>query len=156
MKFCKADVPDQHQLEMAILCTATSIYESPAARNYRSLHQIIDVVEQGIIAEQYLVQVCGFTDESGRYNDVCRGGYSWEIKAWTVKPGFVERIDPLIDKLRGWRKQFTGKRTYKPSKLAIFGVKNGQYRLFNCYEIDSGTIIDRSELTDTTKQEKTL
>tara|TARA_R110001592_G_scaffold153282_8_gene381611 strand:- start:4250 stop:4708 length:459 start_codon:yes stop_codon:yes gene_type:complete len=148
MKFRKADVPDQHQLEMAILCTASSIYESPVARNCRSLHQIIAVVEQGIIAEQYMIQVHGFTDDPGRYNDVCKAGHSWEVKAWTVKPGFLERIDPLIDKLRGWRKQFTGKRTYKPSKLAIFGVKNGQYRLYNCYDIDSASIITDQEVAD--------
>jgi hypothetical protein len=148
MKFRKSDVPDQHALEMAILTAASSIYDSPAARKGRSMVQIIAAVEQGMIAEQYMIQVQGFQDDPGRYNDVCKAGVSWEVKAWAVKPSFLDQIEQMIVKLQGWKRTITGDQVYKPSKLAVFGVKSGQYRLFNCYSIDSGAIITDQEVTD--------
>lgn len=148
MKFRKSDIPDQHALEMAIQITACSIYDSPAARRHRSHHQIIAAVEQGVIAEQYMIQVHGFTNDPGRYNDVCKSGESWEVKAWSVRPGFIEQIGLLINKLQSWKRSITGDQVYKPSKLAIFGVRSGQYRLFNCYSIDTGSIITEQEVTD--------
>ena len=138
MKFDKIDIPDKKKLIKVIEETTNSIYQSPQARHGRSFEAIAKCVSKGLVAEQYLIQCEGFEDDPGRYNDVKKDGVSWEIKAWALTSKTDYQISTLIKKLQKWRKEGLSGSPYNPSKLMIWAVKNSTYKIYKCFDIDSG------------------
>jgi hypothetical protein len=138
MKFNKSDIPDKVKLIRIIEETAKSIFNSPQARRGRSFEKVCRCVSQGLVAEQYLIQCQGFEDDPGKYNDVKKDGVSWEIKAWTIASDTDAKINAHIKKFQRWRRDGLSGTPYNPSKLMIWAVKNSTYKIYKCFDIDSG------------------
>ena len=123
--FKKSDIPNQEKLQEAIDETVDSIYYSLQARNGRSREQIQTVVEQGIVAEQYLIQLEGFENATGIYNDVKKDGTYYEVKAFRPHRLTYKTLLDLANKLKSWRKKPRMK--YMSSQLLIFKFDHGIY-----------------------------
>lgn len=115
-------------LKVAIDKQVESIMSSSRAHRYRLIDDVYNSVRQGVIAEQYLIQRCGFEKDPYKYGDVIKDGIKYEVKAFT-NPRYTAQsvIDKLkLQKSAGW---------YFCDKLIIFLVTLDSYTFFGEYDL---------------------
>ena len=133
-KFVKADLPDQNKLDDAIREQADSIFNSEDARLGRTYGEIVLKVAQGITAEQYLIQVLGFEDAPGKYNDVMKDGIYYEIKAFRQHRLGYKTLWDLARKLKSWKTRPV--MNYLANQLLIFEYFEGTYRFYTLIDLE--------------------
>jgi hypothetical protein len=132
-QFTKDDV-DQQKLEESVKREAQGIFEKNS-RN-RTFDQVYKDTEKGHIAERYLIEHWGYTDNPKLYHDVIyNDNIEVEVKVIDKKwlnEYFIE-TDPYHRNLKKWRES---KRQYNVAeKVIVFSVDNGVYEYYNTYDL---------------------
>lgn len=129
MKFNAKDL-DQQSLLARAREEAQLIYNKPSTRRDRTLENIVETVLYGHVAEKYLIDYHGFSDDPRPYKDVINtNGDPVEVKVTEgdyYVPYVLERAEKAASE--SWRKY--------PKLLYIFiGNKNTlDYELHSIYE----------------------
>jgi hypothetical protein len=129
MKFTIDDIKDRERLNKMVEKETMQIYMSPAARKGRSLDTIKYAVQQGKVAELYLIENYGYHESDIRWHDLKdeEGNYT-EVKAYNV----WSKDAPFVQK---------DIKRYKTEKWS----KSKWYILFK-YEYGSYELLDKIQL----------
>ncbi len=133
--FTKNDV-NLIQLDINVRREALGLFNNPT--NQRSFQELYDTVEKGIIAERYLIEHFGYTNNTKKYHDVIDpNGIEVEIKVIEDKwctPHFIE-TDPHHRNLKHWMDADF----HDSNFVLVFSRKNNVYSFYKCYSLLDGT-----------------
>lgn len=107
MQFTESDIKDKTYLESQILSEAKRLFESPKARNGRTLEEIKKVVRQGKVAEVFLIETGKYRASENIYHDLIdeEGNYV-EVKAYSINNSNAPHVQNDLYRIRtqGWNK----------------------------------------------------
>jgi hypothetical protein len=105
MKFTIEDIRDRERLDQMVKTEAEAIFNSPDARKNRSYDEIYASVQQGKVAELWLIENEGFEEADKRWHDlkdIC--GQYVEVKAYSINDSSAPHVQRDLKRLReeGW------------------------------------------------------
>lgn len=105
MRFTIDDIRNRERLEQMVKAEADAIFNSPEARKNRSYDAIYASVQQGKVAELWLIENEGYEEADKRWHDlkdVC--GEYVEVKAYSINDSGSPFVQKDLKRLRteGW------------------------------------------------------
>ncbi len=132
MKFNKNDV-NQQKLQESVQREAEGIFRNNARG--RSFEKVCEDTEKGHIAERYLIEVMGYSDNPKDYHDVIdTSDIEVEVKVIDEKwcnDYYIEQ-DPNFRNLKKWK---SNKTWNDAKKVVVFSESNGNYKYYGTYDL---------------------
>ena len=105
MRFTIDDIRNRERLEQMVKAEADAIFNSPEARKNRTYDAIYASVQQGKVAELWLIENEGYEEADKRWHDlkdVC--GEYVEVKAYSINDSGSPFVQKDLKRLRteGW------------------------------------------------------
>ena len=140
MKFTENDLTvSTEYLNARAMKEAKAIYSKPSTRQGRSLEQIYFVTRFSHVAEHYLIDCQGFTDDTRPFKDVFdTKGVAVEVKATSYEsavPNIIAKANAYMQE--AWRDY--------PKVLYIFiasKTKLAEYTLYGIYKWNGKTFVE--------------
>ena len=124
MQFTIEDIKDKTRLQRMIDIESNSIFNSPVARNNRSLEDIKHSVTQGKVAELYLIENTRFNEADLKWHDLkdpITGTYI-EVKAYDIRNVEAPSVQNDL-------KRYRSASWCKSKWYVLFKVHEGKYEL---------------------------
>lgn len=123
MKFTVNDIKDKELLLKMINEEARSLFNSPKARNGRTIEEIQKSVIQGKIAEMYLIETGEYFPANKKYHDLRdASGALTEVKSYNVYDKNAPHVIKDLERIRtgGWNES---------KYYMLFKCVDGEYEL---------------------------
>lgn len=143
MKFTENDIINIDSLNKRAMTEAKAIYSKESTRKGRSLDEVYSSTRYSHIAEQYLIDCQGFTDDTRPFKDVIdSNGVSVEVKV-TSSSNFVPFIiDRANECMLSWRAKTYSKVLY----IFVAGKSElAEYTLHGIYKWNGKTFVESFE-----------